>query len=369
MAILSLQVSALSQKREPTSLFQVIHNGKLAFIDKTGKIILQTEYDGTSPWGFSEGLMGISFLTDPADTGWPAKEGYIDLSGKLVIKPQFSSAYPFSNRFALVWTDHGAGFINHQGLMVISPNQSFEGTRSFSEGLATVAGHGKFGFIDKTGRLVIEQRFDEAGSFSEGLARVYVGDLSGYIDKTGSVIIQPRFQTSDNSNFSEGLAAVGVGEKMGFINRTGRVVIPAIFDAAYPFSEGLAHVTMNDKDGFVDKSGRLVIAPRYELAGDFSEGLAPVRIEGKYGYINQAGAFVIAPRFSFGSSFDGGLASVSEGDDKGGYIDSSGNYVWRNEPSRPCPCPGQTSKPYTRYGYTSRERDPLTELVYCCSPW
>src|SRR5437867_746163 len=45
---LILPLSALAQRSEPTKLFQVIHEGKLAFIDQTGKIILQTNYEDTS---------------------------------------------------------------------------------------------------------------------------------------------------------------------------------------------------------------------------------------------------------------------------------------------------------------------------------
>ena len=35
---------------------------------------------------------------------------------------------------------------------------------------------GKYGFIDKTGKYVINPQFDDAEAFSEGLARVWIGD-------------------------------------------------------------------------------------------------------------------------------------------------------------------------------------------------
>jgi hypothetical protein len=61
----------------------------------------------------------------------------------------------------------------------------------FSEGLAPVQVGGKFGFIDKTGKMVIPPKYDDAFSFSEGLALVKIGDKFRYIDKTGKFVWEP----------------------------------------------------------------------------------------------------------------------------------------------------------------------------------
>ncbi len=55
-------------------------------------------------------------------------------------------------------------------------------------GLFCVNVNGKYGYIDKTGKYVINPQFDYAGSFSEGLAVVEIGGKWGYIDKTGKFI-------------------------------------------------------------------------------------------------------------------------------------------------------------------------------------
>ena len=64
----------------------------------------------------------------------------------------------------------------------------------------------KYGFIDKSGKVVIELQFDDAGYFSEGLARVEKDGKWGFIDKSGKVVIEPQFD--DAEDFSEGLAKV-----------------------------------------------------------------------------------------------------------------------------------------------------------------
>jgi hypothetical protein len=89
-------------------------------------------------------------------------------------------------------------------------------------------GECRVGYIDKTGKMVIEPKFSVAKNFSEGLAAVatfgsYDPGLGvifgswGYIDKTGKVVIPGEFQ--DVRSFSEGLAAVKIGGKWGYISR------------------------------------------------------------------------------------------------------------------------------------------------------
>jgi len=53
----------------------------------------------------------------------------------------------------------------------------------------------KAGYIDKTGKMVINPQYDFVEDFSKGLARVVVGERSeikiGYFDKTGKYIWNP----------------------------------------------------------------------------------------------------------------------------------------------------------------------------------
>ncbi|EAK1349894.1 WG repeat-containing protein, partial [Campylobacter coli] len=53
--------------------------------------------------------------------------------------------------------------------------------------------NGKWGFIDKSGKIVIEPKFDGVGNFSEGLAGVELNGKWGFIDKSGKIVIEPKF--------------------------------------------------------------------------------------------------------------------------------------------------------------------------------
>ena len=109
----------------------------------------------------------------------------------------------------------------------------------FFEGLDEVLRGGKYGFIDKTGRVVIEPQWEEVGVFSEGLARVERGGKYGFIDKTGRVISEPQWE--DASFPFKGLAySVGYvkrGGKWGVIDKTGRVVIEPQWDFVQGYQE------------------------------------------------------------------------------------------------------------------------------------
>jgi hypothetical protein len=104
----------------------------------------------------------------------------------------------------------------------------------------------------------------------------------GYIDKTGKIVIKPRFGGADE--FSEGPAEIELNGKWGFIDRTGAIIIKSQFDVTAPFSQGIAGIVINKKVGFIDKSGRFVVKPQFEWGGfggfDEEMGLAMVSMGG-----------------------------------------------------------------------------------------
>ena len=109
--------------------------------------------------------------------------------------------------------------------------QGCEELFSFHNGLSCVKQNGKYGFIDKKGKVVVPFQFDDtAYSFSDGLTYVKREGKYGFIDKKGKVIIP--FQFDDAESFSDGLAKVRQNDKYGFVDKEGKVVVPFLFDAA-----------------------------------------------------------------------------------------------------------------------------------------
>lgn len=63
-----------------------------------------------------------------------------------------------------------------------------KGQPNFFEGLAGVSKNGKWGFVDRTGNLVIEMMYDSVLYFQDGVAAVELGGEYFYIDKWGNKI-------------------------------------------------------------------------------------------------------------------------------------------------------------------------------------
>ncbi len=166
------------------------------------------------------------------------------------------------------------GFIDESGKVIIKPQ--YEGCRSFSEGLAAVRFKGRWGYVSRSGKLVIEPRFDEALDFRYGLAPVRSGNRWGFIDAEGRQAVQMLFD--DACVFSRSLLLVKTGNLWGLIDRSGRFVVEPIFSIAKPPGEDGAGalVASRGKWGFLDVEGRFLIRPSFRMAGDFHEGLAPV---------------------------------------------------------------------------------------------
>src|SRR5512138_2259583 len=118
---------------------------------------------------------------------------------------------------------------------------------------------GKWGYVDRAGRVAIAPRFERAARFSEGLAAVVDGAVHGYVDATGKVVLVPEHApggTGIHRPFKSGRAAVRAGDRYGYMDARGKLVIPARYTAADDFSEGLAMVCEPAGCGYVDATGR-----------------------------------------------------------------------------------------------------------------
>jgi hypothetical protein len=303
-------------KRDNSGLYPINVNGKYGFMDRSGKTVITPQFDQT--WGFSEGLASVKIGT---------KWGFINTKGVVAITPQFDEALFFRYGRARVQLGKNWGFIDKDGKYISSPNllwaREFSGDfapvqssdrvfalvdrsgkmtlldkvqqlhSGFTEGLMPAASGGKWGFIDTTGKWVVDPQFEAAWPFEDGLAPVRVGGRWGYIDQKGKFVVNPQYDSPEG--FHDGYATFGSGGKFGFIDTKGRAVVDAKFLEAYFFSDGLAPVKTEDGWGYIDPTGKMVVSPQFDTAAVFQNGLARVTALGKEAHITTTGAFVVDP--------------------------------------------------------------------------
>jgi WG containing repeat len=268
---------------------------------------------------------------------------YINKKGQQAVRSRLAVGKPFSEGVALVEDFTKWSFVNREGQTEIDlrpkgrskpTDERLEPASSFSEGLAMVgitvdgtSGHSRFGFMDRSGKLVFRLPFNirAEGDFHDGRAQVYVAmsqtvrtlfdnqiyvqeenvSARGYIDKTGKTVIQPRFSRVED--FSEGLAVVRVGKGLPVDDYN---ITPERWATVYKDNEA-KHYTCIDRDGnvVIEKCG--VPLTRDEIGENFREfgrafgrgfvdGLFFSKTEMRvgetvttvYGYMNRAGKFV-----------------------------------------------------------------------------
>ena len=87
-----------------TNLYPIEMNGKIGFIDKSGKEKIDVKYDAV----IDKGGKYIAVLFNN-------KWGFIDRKGEFVIVPQYNYTYGFENGLAYVVSDDFEGYIDYSG--------------------------------------------------------------------------------------------------------------------------------------------------------------------------------------------------------------------------------------------------------------
>ncbi len=258
--------------------------------------------------------------------------------------------------------------------------------RLAGDDLFAIVDAGRWGYMDRQGRVVISPRYDYATPFAEGRAAVRAGAEWGYIAPGGTWVIEPTYSAA--AAFSDGRALVsrGIGksEKFGFIDASGAEVVAIQLPYALSYSEGLALVRLTEVEptpvealmasfrgdlsaygyAFLDRDGRVAFDVPGIAAASFAGGLAPfeesrglvrstewgyldrqgniavpatldgpafrhtedlarVGESGEIGFVDREGAFVIEPVYDLAFAFSEGLAPVKfKG--KWGFVSASG---------------------------------------------
>ena len=160
---------------------------------------------------------------------------------------------------------------------------------------------------------------------------VELNEKWGFIDNTGKTIINPQFDSV--TYFHNGIAMVILDGKYGFINTDGKYTTNPILDYvefSYHYKVGdLCPYSQDNKIGYVNPTdGGAYIQPQYDDGGKFINGFAIVKKNGKYGYINQQNETITDFIYKSCNDFKyDGYAVVKKENDKLCVIDKNGKQI------------------------------------------
>jgi serine/threonine protein kinase len=224
-------------------LAAVYKNNKLGFINQSGKEVISIQYDYRKGW-FKGGLAYVEK---------EGKGGFVNKNGNVVIPLRYHDGSGFREGLAAVCLDDKCGFIDSTGREIIP--FLYQDAFPFLEGFATVKRNNKFSFINKSGQTINDFTFDNTLCyFTDGAVAVAIQNKWGFIDTTGRIIVQAKYQKV--KDFHEGLAAVQEKGLWGCIDKAGNLLAPCQYELFGEFSQGLATVTKNGKTGLIDKTGK-----------------------------------------------------------------------------------------------------------------
>lgn len=190
-----------------------------------------------------------------------------------------------------------------------------------------------WGYCDSTKKIIIEPAWDRADVFGKTTAVVQKNGRFGIIDRTGKVIIQPLYywiESEEHHGLRE-IMLTTYGDH-GAINAAGVFVIPMQYEWLTwrgPFLEGMKG---RGKCGVFDSLGRIVVPFIYRNRGDFPESMGDsgqfaMCRNGKWGVVDTAGKIVIPFSYYWVTSTDCGKWEARTDYFTSMYFDTKGNYL------------------------------------------
>lgn len=160
-------------------------------------------------------------------------------TGEVIIKPAYTSIiYVGEGRYMLYRGGPDSFVIWNLRTGVKSAPVKGYVYDSLRDGLLLFNGDGGYGYVDADNNVKVEPRYDFSCGYSEGLASVRSGGKWGFIDKAGKMVIPMQYDDDEtwydsdepDIRFLKSRACVMKNGKYGVIDKAGNVVVPFKYD-------------------------------------------------------------------------------------------------------------------------------------------
>lgn len=311
-------------------------NGDWGYFDREGKIIITPQFQ--SAYTFHDGKARVEVEFDNK-----SKFTFIDKKGNYDILKSWDRATDFSDGLAIVGNDLGYPMAIDTDLEVVLEFPNAGAVSKFSDGsafkLITRSEDGALiEIIDKNGK-VTGTYYPKGGElinhFNDG---VFIAEEEDEEEKEFLVTINSKAEVKTEfddgicslSSFKDGVALAEFCDgKWGVVDEEGKIVINPQYSEIYRDGDDYL-VNIGRKWGWIDSDGQFIINPQFRSArnrGFNGTHLAAVKVGDKWGYVNKKGKLEINPQFESVSPFFGDIALVYKRRSGHGIIDADGKYV------------------------------------------
>ena len=233
---------------------KVQQEGNQAYIDQFGTFVV--------PPGYKE----ISFLNDSLlifeDDNLV---GLMKRNCEVVIPAKYQEIGQLSNNRALFVENDLIGFIDGAGKIVILATfetyPNYLKRAQFGSNLAVVSQEGKFGVINNIGKTVVPIISNEIGELNS-LTAFTKGSGWGFMDLSGKTIIQPEFDYAES--FKDGTAIVEKLTLQGVIDSKGKILIPIAYTSINRLTKDLFLVSNGAQFGVFSMKGEMYVPLEYQ---------------------------------------------------------------------------------------------------------
>lgn len=190
----------------------------------------------------------------------------------------------------------------------IKPQFSFAG--DFIKGTAVVHIKGKYGLIDKTGKIIVAPTYSEIQRFDNGNMWARKGSKNLLLDHQGKSILKQKYQFLRPSIHQ--LFFIKVDGKWGVINSEGKTILKPLYRFSHIeiLSPKLIWATGYNKEVWVNMQGKILRSKKVDRTKVDLEVFS--NNDDLYGYKNSKGKVIIPAQYDDAQGFYNGVAKVSK---------------------------------------------------------
>lgn len=323
---------------------------KWGAVDNVGKLIIPTTY-----------LQKLEIFEGKIKVKSEKGEGFLNSAGKEIIASNYIIKDSKLTDFTIIQDEYkNYGVVDEKGAFII-PLKLYEEIKPLSNGVACVKLQGKWGAINRNGKLIIPAVYYYPFSFYYNYAKVRLSEKGGdgFIDNNGAVYIPLKYRIKSIAleNF---MIVINSLKMVAVMDKSGKLIIPfGIYDKIEPLQDRLASVKKQEKWGAVNSLGELVVPTIYtkeltlyggkteinldngnkvtiDMDGnwvayndspiEFNEGVGKV-YDHNYGFIDSVGNIIVPCIYHSANNFHDGMAAVASDMYHWGFVNMKGEVV------------------------------------------